>query len=132
MRIDNSQTTVSRTPDITGVAMRTTEGREGPGDETKAELAVSNKTGAAAQEKEYIEKKTLEEQADELLKKSNSTIESKYVRFEFSVHEATNKVMVKVVDKATDELIREIPPEKILDMVAKMWELAGLFIDKKI
>ncbi|MDD2574742.1 MAG: flagellar protein FlaG, partial [Firmicutes bacterium] len=30
------------------------------------------------------------------------------------------------------EIIREIPPEKILDMVAKIWELAGLMVDRKI
>jgi flagellar protein FlaG len=30
-----------------------------------------------------------------------------------------------------DEVIREIPPEKILDMVAKMMELAGILVDEK-
>ena len=39
--------------------------------------------------------------------------------------------MVKVVDPNTDKVIREIPPEKILDMVAKMWEVVGLFVDEK-
>jgi len=28
-------------------------------------------------------------------------------------------------------MIREIPPEKILDLVAKMWEMAGILIDEK-
>lgn len=40
--------------------------------------------------------------------------------------------MVKVVNTETDEVIREIPPEKILDMVAKMWELAGIMVDEKV
>lgn len=52
-------------------------------------------------------------------------------RFEFSIHEGTEAVMVKVIDTETDEIIREIPPEKILDMVAKMWELAGILVDKR-
>ena len=39
--------------------------------------------------------------------------------------------MVKVIDEGTDEIIREIPPEQILNMVAKMWELAGLLVDKR-
>ena len=39
--------------------------------------------------------------------------------------------MVKVIDKDTDEIIREIPSEKVLDMVAKMWELNGLLVDEK-
>ena len=40
--------------------------------------------------------------------------------------------MVKVINEETGEIIREIPPEKILDMVAKMWELAGILVDRKI
>ncbi|HHY78507.1 MAG TPA: flagellar protein FlaG, partial [Clostridiales bacterium] len=52
-------------------------------------------------------------------------------RFEYSIHEATKQIMVKVIDKETDEVIREIPPEKILNMVAKMWEIAGLIVDER-
>jgi len=53
-------------------------------------------------------------------------------RFDFSVHEETQTIMVKVIDTETDEVIREIPPEKILDLVAKLWELAGIIVDKKV
>lgn len=58
----------------------------------------------------------------------------KYVneRLEFSVHEETNRIMVKVYDKDTDEVLREIPPEQILDMVAEMQKFVGLFVDKKV
>lgn len=53
-------------------------------------------------------------------------------RFEFSVHEGTKEIMVKVINEDTNEVIREIPPEQILDMVAKMWELAGILVDKSV
>lgn len=53
-------------------------------------------------------------------------------KLEFSIHEATNLISVKVIDTNTDKVIREIPPEKILDMVAKLWEMAGIIVDKKI
>ncbi len=52
-------------------------------------------------------------------------------QFEFSVHEKTNRVMVKVIDTVTKEIVREIPPEKILDMVAQMWEMAGILVDER-
>jgi len=41
--------------------------------------------------------------------------------------------MVKVIDTSGDreEIIREIPSEKVLDMVARMWELAGIMVDEK-
>lgn len=49
----------------------------------------------------------------------------------FSIHEATKQIMIKIVNKETDEVIREIPPEKILDMVAKFMEMLGIFVDEK-
>lgn len=53
-------------------------------------------------------------------------------KLEFSIHEKTNQVMVKVIDLHTEEVIREVPPEKILDLVAKLWEVAGLIVDERI
>ncbi len=49
----------------------------------------------------------------------------------FGVHEATNRVMIKIVDKDTKEVIKEFPPEKTLDMIAKVWEMAGIMVDEK-
>lgn len=53
-------------------------------------------------------------------------------KLEISVHEKTRKIMVKVINTNNDEVIRELPPEKSLDMLAKIWELAGIIIDEKI
>lgn len=49
----------------------------------------------------------------------------------FGVHEETNRVTIKIVDKESKEVIKEFPPEKTLDMIAKVWEMAGLFVDEK-
>ena len=49
----------------------------------------------------------------------------------FGIHEATNTVTIKIVDKDTKKVIKEIPPEKTLDMIAKVWELAGIMVDEK-
>ena len=49
----------------------------------------------------------------------------------FGMHEGTNRVTIKIVDKSTKEVIKELPPEKTLDMIAKAWELAGLLVDEK-
>ncbi|MBE5932325.1 MAG: flagellar protein FlaG [Lachnospiraceae bacterium] len=49
----------------------------------------------------------------------------------FKYHEETNRISITVRDKDTDEVIREIPPEKALDMIAKAWELAGLMVDER-
>jgi flagellar protein FlaG len=67
----------------------------------------------------------------EAIEKANKAMVGTYTTFEFSIHEQTKQIMVKVLDRDTGEMIREIPPEKILDLVAKMWEMAGILIDEK-
>ena len=49
----------------------------------------------------------------------------------FGIHDKTNRVTIKIVDKDTKEVIKEYPPEKTLDMIAKVWEMAGLMVDEK-
>ena len=49
----------------------------------------------------------------------------------FGVHEDTNRVTIKIVDKQTKEIIKEFPPDKTLDMIARVWEMAGLMVDEK-
>ncbi|WP_242853054.1 flagellar protein FlaG [Pseudobacteroides cellulosolvens] len=65
------------------------------------------------------------------IEKANKAISGTNRSFEFSIHEKTKAIMVKVVDNDTHEVIREIPAEKILDMVAKMWEMAGIMVDER-
>ena len=62
---------------------------------------------------------------------ANKLLKGTKRNMEYSVHEATHQIMVKVVNSDTGEVIREIPPEKALDIMAKIWELAGLFVDEK-
>ena len=45
----------------------------------------------------------------------------------FGIHEKTNRVTIKIVKK----VIKELPPEKTLDMIAKVWEMAGILVDEK-
>ena len=49
----------------------------------------------------------------------------------FGIHEGTNRVTIKIVDKDTKKVIKELPPERTLDMIAKVWEMAGILVDEK-
>lgn len=62
---------------------------------------------------------------------ANQTMRHAKTRCEFSYHEETKRVSIKVIDDETDEIIREIPPEETLEMLSKMWELAGIMVDEK-
>lgn len=67
----------------------------------------------------------------EAIQKANKAISGGNRRFEWSIHEKTNEIVIKVFDSQTNELVREIPNEKILDMVAKMCEMAGILVDER-
>lgn len=66
---------------------------------------------------------------DSAVSKANSKLAK--TRCEYSYDENTRRVSIKVFDKDSDELIREVPPEKSLEMLQKMWELAGIMVDEK-
>ena len=61
----------------------------------------------------------------------NKKIAMRHTNCSFKYHDDTNRISITVRDSDTDEIIREIPPEKALDMLAKAWELAGLMVDEK-
>lgn len=50
----------------------------------------------------------------------------------FLVHEQTGRIMVRVVDAATGEMIAEIPPKKMLDLAAAMREIEGILFDRRV
>lgn len=71
------------------------------------------------------------EMMDQAIKQANKALGGTNKAIERSVHETTHTVMYVLRDTVTKEVIREFPPKKIQDMIAKMWELAGLFVDEK-
>lgn len=81
------------------------------------------------------EQKDIQDVSPEKVKNAISEINKKirptHTQCEFKYHEATKRICITVKDSDTDEVIKEIPPEKTLDMIAKTLELAGLLVDEK-
>ncbi len=93
----------------------------------------SKKTISQNHENRADEKTSIDEgKILETIEKANDAKVFQRTKLKFSIHDETKEIMVKVIDEKTDEIIREIPPEKILDMVGHMWELAGILVDKKV
>ena len=66
---------------------------------------------------------------DELLKKLNLTVDIFNLEFRREIHQGTGEIMVSIINKETGEVLRQVPPEKILDMVAEMLKHLGLAVD---
>jgi len=88
------------------------------------------------QNKMDVDKDIQQIMTDEMMEKSvtqaNKALKQHHRRIDRSVHDVTKTVMYTMVDTETDEIIREFPPKKIQDMIAKMWEIAGLFVDEEV
>ena len=52
------------------------------------------------------------------------------VAIQFSIHEETGKTMIKIVDKETNKVIREIPSEEDLERSAQLRMYIGQLFDK--
>ncbi len=69
---------------------------------------------------------TVKQAVSDINKKINPNTVAQY-----GYHDDTNRVTIKIVDKDTEDVIKEFPAEETLDMIAKVWELAGMFVDEK-
>lgn len=73
-----------------------------------------------------------EEQWIRAVEKALKQAQGPVTYLDFSVHKPTKEVMVRVINQETGEVIREIPPEKHLDLVANLMKMAGILVDKRI
>jgi len=71
-------------------------------------------------------------EVETVVSKMNEFVEPLRTNLKFVLHDELGEYYVTVVNPHTNEIVREIPPKKMLDMYAAMAELMGLFIDQKI
>ncbi len=92
------------------------------GDNAGSQQQASGSKQSVAQQTAKLKKAT-----GEMNRKINNSNEQAV----FGVNEDTNRIMIKIMDKETKEVIKEFPPEKTLDMIARIWEMAGILVDEK-
>lgn len=95
----------------------------------------ANQKGQSKDKDGKEDPKNLQEVSPEKVKSAiadiNKKIRPTHTQCEFRYHEETNRISITVKDSETKEVIKEIPPEKTLDMIAKTLELAGILVDEK-
>lgn len=98
-------------------------------------LAVKTDAGNASfQNDQEMSLAEFQQEQTEMIRKSVEEINKKIMKnteCKFGIHEKTGRVTIKIVDKETNEVVREVPPEKTLEMIAKVWEFVGLLVDEK-
>ena len=99
----------------------------GSNNESAARNFANNQSKRAETEEQIqADNAKIKKAISEMTKKVQSNAEAV-----FGIHEKTNRVTIKMVDKDTKKVIKEFPPDETLDMIAKVWEIAGILVDEK-
>ncbi|WP_425446280.1 flagellar protein FlaG [Dethiothermospora halolimnae] len=120
---------------------------EGVASDSNTKIASSNQLeGTSHIEKKHIEEKDIRglankrdyqlDVSEKLLKKAEEEANKKLLgvnkEVRLSVHKKTHDIMMKIIDTETKEVIKEIPPKKIIDMIANLMEQVGILVDEKV
>ena len=97
----------------------------------KSDVKVSERNTETINKSEKEKSTYREQDVKKAVDKLNKVLEDSGTHVEYEKHKVLGDIMIRIVNDETKEVIRELPPKKILDMVAKMCELAGLVVDGK-
>lgn len=100
------------------------------GIESNVQTELKDGTTQTHQEKPQevvFSKEELQKKVDEI----NEYVLGFNAQFSFKVHEGTGRTFVRLIDMQTHDVIKEIPPENMLDVVAGIWDLMGIVVDRK-
>jgi flagellar protein FlaG len=89
-------------------------------------IGVQETVEANAQKKEEPK----EEDMQEMMKELNELMSRINCNLEFSYHKEVNVMSVKMIDKSTHEVIKELPPEEMIDNMIQAKDWIGAFLDK--
>lgn len=81
-----------------------------------------------ATQQQPLEREQLEKMAQQL----QDFIGEMNRSLQFQVDEDSGRDVIKVLDKATGDVIKQYPSEEVLSLVSKLSETAGLLIDQTI
>lgn len=84
----------------------------------------------ADQTSDLLKQPPTEKQINQWVLEAKEVMQRVNTQLTFKKHEGTGRILVELVDIESHEVLREIPPEKMLDIIAGIWEWSGLIIDR--
>ena len=81
---------------------------------------------------EKVTNNSLKEKVDQAISSINEFIIPLQTNSKFVLHEGLNEYYVRLVNSETEEVIKEIPPKKLLDAFYEMQKMLGMIVDEKI
>ncbi|MDR0565049.1 MAG: flagellar protein FlaG [Azoarcus sp.] len=139
MNINNIQSVIAGS----GVAGRAQQGPTPSSSQSSAVLDTNQASRAANDVQRSVERvqqkaaaqemnqKQLEEAVENSVKQLNEFIRPYVTSLQFSVDKDLGKVVVKIMDSETDEVIKQIPSEEVLALTKALSKVSGLFVKQE-
>jgi flagellar protein FlaG len=74
----------------------------------------------------------MQKRLDQAIEHLNEQLRTSQTNLGFSIDSETDIVVVKVTNKETGELVRQIPAEAVVRLAGKMEDLKGLLLDENL
>ncbi|NLA27611.1 MAG: flagellar protein FlaG, partial [Firmicutes bacterium] len=94
--------------------------------EERADLATKRRQQTVGQQHFRLEDRSHLERLQYEVERLNETSELYNIGLRFSIHEETERVVVQVYNRKDNEVIRQIPPDKVLNLAAQIQQMIGL------
>jgi flagellar protein FlaG len=95
------------------------------------DIRVADSQGNGIGEKDALRQLTKDD-VEKGIEDMNRALSMLNRSLKFTVHEETGKLMVQVIEKESNKVITEIPPQILLDIEARIEKFIGILFDKKI
>ena len=107
------------------------EGSRGENQQVRNVDKVARNANNKGRNQDELEEFT-EEQIEEGVETLNESVQALHKNLKFQIHEESERMQVQVVDVIEDEILKELPPEEVLDMLGRIQEMVGIIIDEKV
>ena len=94
--------------------------------------ALDQKTKVRAERPQKAPEPTIDLDIRETLAKLEKLVTRFNRRFQFTMDQQINRIVIKVIDRETDKVIKEIPPREIQHLLAGLQEMVGMLVDEEI
>ncbi len=71
------------------------------------------------------------EELEQAVRQANETVELFNLGIRFKLHDSSERFIVQIVNRVDNTVIKEIPPERLLNLVSQIQEMIGLLLDEK-
>jgi flagellar protein FlaG len=72
-----------------------------------------------------------ESEINHMVSHVNRHLEPRDLALNFRRHEGTDRYFATIYNRETQEVVREIPSEWSLDLLATIWEMTGIFVNER-